>query len=75
MKINMQNPSILFTDIKDLIEKSKQQVAITVNSTMSLLYWQIGKRINDEIEGKERWELYGKEVVSKLWRQLEAEYG
>jgi len=40
-----------------------------------MLYWQIGKRINDEIEGKQRTELYGKEIVATLWRQLSEEYG
>lgn len=64
-----------FNEIKCLIEKSRQQVAVAVNSAMSLLYWQIGKRINEEIEGKNRSELYGKEIVSTLRRQLESEYG
>lgn len=71
----MHTTNPLFDDIKKLIESSKQQLAITVNSTMSFLYWQIGKRINKEIDGKERGELYGKELVSKLWQQLEKEYG
>jgi hypothetical protein len=42
---------------------------------MSMVYWQIGKRINDEIAGKDRTELYGKETVSALLRQLSKEYG
>ena len=65
----------VFNEIRELIEKSRQQISVTVNSAMSLLYWQIGKRINEEIEGKNRSELYGKEIVSTLWRQLESEYG
>ncbi len=32
---------------KTLIEQSRQQVA--VDATMSMLYWQIGKRINSEV--------------------------
>ena len=35
----------LFTSIKALTEQSKQQVALSVNTTMSMLYWQIGKQI------------------------------
>lgn len=50
----------LFTSIKALIEQSKQQVALAVNTTMSMLYWQIGKQINDEIKRHNRAERYGK---------------
>jgi predicted nuclease of restriction endonuclease-like (RecB) superfamily len=39
-----------------------------------MLYWQIGKRINDEIN-KDRSETYGKQIVATLWRQLENDYG
>ena len=65
----------LVSDIKTLIGESKQALAVAVNATLSMLYWQIGKRINDEIEGKDRTEIYGKEIVATLWRQLSEEYG
>ncbi len=65
----------LVDEVKNLIKQSKQEVAVAVNATMSMLYWQIGKRINDEVEGKHRTELYGKEIVATLWRQLSKEYG
>lgn len=54
-------------DIKLLIEQSKQQIAVTVNATISALYWQIGLRINSEILNNQRAE-YGKEIVVKLAR-------
>jgi predicted nuclease of restriction endonuclease-like (RecB) superfamily len=65
----------LISEVRELIEQSRQHVALTVNSAMSMLYWQIGKRINDELEGKDRSDLYGKEIVATLWRQLSEEYG
>lgn len=65
----------LFVEIKQLIEQSRQQVAVAVNSAMSMLYWQIGTRVNDEVEGKNRSEIYGKEIVVALARQLSEEYG
>jgi len=65
----------LITALRDLIAKSRQQVALAVNSSITLLYWQIGKRINEEIDGKNRTERYGKEIVATLWRQLSEEYG
>ena len=39
----------LFENIKNLIEQTKQTVAVAVNSSMTLMYWNIGKTINDEI--------------------------
>lgn len=61
-------------EVKQLIETSRQNVAIAVNSEITLLYWKIGKRINEEILGNERAE-YGKQVVAMLAEQLTADYG
>jgi predicted nuclease of restriction endonuclease-like (RecB) superfamily len=68
-------PKKLFVSIKELIEQSKQEVAVAVNARMSMLYWQIGKRINEEINSQNRTEIYGKQVVASLWRELEVDYG
>ncbi|MBI2259347.1 MAG: DUF1016 domain-containing protein [Flavobacteriia bacterium] len=65
----------LFLEIKSLIEESKQQLALTVNATLSLLYWQIGRRINQELSQYEGGEKYGKQIVATLWRQLASDYG
>lgn len=64
----------LFADIRALIESSKVQVAIAVNSSMTLLYWHIGDRINREFLGGERAE-YGKRVIAQLSQQLTMQYG
>lgn len=64
----------LLSEIRQLIDSSKAQVAIAVNSTMTLLYWHIGKRINREILGGER-AAYGKRIVATLARQLTEVYG
>ena len=39
----------LVQEISLLIEESKQQVFKTVNSALTMLFWQVGKRVNDEI--------------------------
>jgi predicted nuclease of restriction endonuclease-like (RecB) superfamily len=79
MKTKPDNTKIirnnLIADIRTLIDKSKQQVAVVVNSAMSMLYWQIGKRINEEIEGQNRADTYGKEIVATIWKKLSEEYG
>lgn len=64
----------LLTDIRQLIESTKAQVAATVNSAMTLMYWHIGDRINREVLGGER-AAYGKQIVAHLSRQLTERYG
>lgn len=61
-------------DVKQLIEQSKTKVALAINAEISLLYWQVGNRINNEILGNERAE-YGKQVIQTLANQLTEEYG
>jgi predicted nuclease of restriction endonuclease-like (RecB) superfamily len=73
MKTEIENTHLLLA-IKQLIEQGKQQIAISVNTTMSMLYWQIGKRINDDVLQNQRAE-YGKQIVSTLSRHLTQEYG
>lgn len=74
MSIQPQH-SPLFTSIKQLIEESKQQVAVTINATMSMLYWRIGAKINEELAQYDNAEIYGKQIVATLWHQLGIEYG
>jgi len=64
----------LIESIKELIEQTKQHVAITINSTLTMMYWSIGKKINDEILQNKRAD-YGKEIVSTVSRQLQEQYG
>jgi len=69
-----QNISNLFSEIKHLIEGARQAIAVTVNATTTILYWNIGERVNRDILGNKRAE-YGKEVVKSLSRSLTEEYG
>jgi predicted nuclease of restriction endonuclease-like (RecB) superfamily len=64
----------LFGDIRLLIEPAKFHLAQTASTVLATLYWNVGKRIKEEILGNERAE-YGKEIVSALGRQLTADYG
>ena len=64
----------LLIEIRQLIAGTRTRVAVTVNAELTLLYWQIGKRINAEILQGQRAE-YGKQVVATLARQLTDEYG
>lgn len=59
----------LHSDIRSMIEQTRERVAQTVNAGMTLLYWRIGKRIQAEVLQRERAD-YGKRIVSTLSRQL-----
>lgn len=64
----------LLGDIRRLIEQSRSQLAVTVNSALTTLYWQIGERIHREVLNGER-AAYGEQIVLVLAKQLEADYG
>lgn len=65
---------LLFEELTLLIEQSKQKIAHVSNSTLTLLFWHVGKRINEEIlQNKQAG--YGKQIVSTLATQLKTLYG
>lgn len=64
----------LFFEIKNLIETSKNNVAVTVNATISVLYWHVGNRINEEVLKDKRAE-YGEKIIANLSNKLSIEYG
>ena len=69
-----KNIEPLFSNIKQLIEESRNRVAIAVNAEITKLYWDIGSKINIEILKHKRAE-YGKQIVVSLSRQLSMDYG
>ena len=64
----------LLDDIRSLIGQSRSQLAQVANTVLTMLYWQIGKRIQSEVLHNQRAE-YGKQIVAALGRQLANEYG
>jgi len=65
---------VLLDDIRALIKETRAQVATAVNAGLTLLYWQVGKRVRKDILRSER-AAYGDEIVVTLSRQLRTEYG
>jgi predicted nuclease of restriction endonuclease-like (RecB) superfamily len=74
MSVKLPEIAPLFNDIKSLIDSARQRAAVAVNAELTLLYWQVGQRINSEILKGARAE-YGKEVVLTLGKQLTTHYG
>ncbi|MGA2228971.1 MAG: PDDEXK nuclease domain-containing protein [Syntrophobacteraceae bacterium] len=64
----------LVHDIRRMISEARESVAISVNATLTLLYWRIGLRIRQNVL-KERRAEYGAEIVASLSRQLVEEHG
>jgi len=64
----------LIGDIRSLIETARHNIAVTVNTGLTILYWQIGSRIRQDILKEKRAE-YGKEIVVTVSRQLVSAFG
>jgi len=67
-------PANLLTELRGLIDQARQHVAQTANSTLTMLYWNVGRRIQREVLQDGRAE-YGEQIVSTLSTQLSREYG
>lgn len=69
-----QTEQPLLVELRDLIVSARQQVAQAVNTSLTMLYWQVGNRIRREILKEKRAE-YGAEIVQTASAQLEVEFG
>jgi len=67
-------PVGLLPDIREMILAAREHVARQVDSGLVTLYWNLGRRIHQDILQGKRAE-YGEEIVSAMGRQLEAEFG
>src|SRR5436190_10701656 len=64
----------LLSDIRALIVQAREQTARAVNCALVGLYWQIGKRIREDVLRSKRAE-YGQQIAQTLSAQLTAEFG
>jgi len=65
----------VLSDVIDLLESARRASARTINSIMTVTYWEIGRRIvESEQVGAKRAE-YGKQLLKKLSVDLKARFG
>ena len=64
----------LVKELSQLIDESKKQVVVQANSSLTLLFWQVGNRINQFTLQNKR-ATYGKHVIVSISEQLVALYG
>lgn len=75
MTTDLENQNMLIGDIRQIIESGRRQAYASVNATMIVTYWNIGKRIVEEEQHGEARAEYGKRMLELLSRQLIADYG
>ena len=74
MSKELQN-KILFQQVVAVLQNARLQVLRTVNTTMTLTYFEIGRMIvEEEQNGKDRAD-YGKQILKGLSEQLTNEFG
>jgi len=74
MKLLAPQDTALVADIRQLIDSARQRTAVAVNAELTLLYWQVGRRIQAEVLKGER-AAYGQQIVPALAAQLTTAYG
>ena len=66
--------SKLYSDICQIINQTRSNVATYANSELIMMNWSVGKRIKDDVLFNAR-AAYGKQMVKRLAQKLTAEYG
>ena len=72
--INENEINSLYSNIKELIEQSRNRVYKTVNTEMIKLYWNIGRMIVEKQEGNKRAK-YGDFLIEKISKKLIENFG
>ena len=67
-------PDSLLSDVRELIQQTREGVARAIDSGLVLLYWHVGQRIRRDILKEKRAE-YGKQILHALSAKLTAEFG
>ncbi len=69
----VRTPTLL-SELRALIEQARLHVAQTANSTLTLLYWQVGDRLRQEVLNNGR-AGYGQQTLATLSQELVRDYG
>lgn len=74
MSVEKNEYQDLLNELVVLIEKTKSQVNSYVNSSLTVLFWQVGKRIlSDNLQNKRA--AYGQQIVVTVSRELVEKFG
>ena len=73
MKSPLKNHAF-FNELTEIIVFGKKDIELSINRTITNVYWQIGNRINKEILNDKRAE-YGKQIIKHVSEFLVAHFG
>lgn len=65
---------LLFQEVRQMIDVARYRAASAINAEITLLYWQVGKRIQTEVLQGQRAE-YGQQIINTLSQKLTQLYG
>ncbi len=75
-KLNcLPTTSNITTDIRLILTEARHITARAVNSAMVIAYWMIGRRIVIEEQNGEDVATYGEQILKRLSKELEEEFG
>ena len=72
---NKPSNTKFFSQIVDLLQSARSKVVKTVNQTMVLTYFEIGRMIVEEEQGGKERAGYGKQILKELSKVLTREFG
>ena len=72
---NKPSNTRFYSQILDLLKSARNQVVRSVNQTMVLTYFEIGKMLVEEEQGGKERAGYGKKVIKELSEVLTKEFG
>jgi hypothetical protein len=64
----------LFGELKDLIVRARERVAVQVNQALVMTYWQIGRKLETEVLQRDS-HRYGEATMTRLAERLTQEFG
>ena len=64
----------LYKGVSDIIDNARQEVVVYVNKHSDLMFWHIGRYINEDM-GYKQYSAYGSKILATLSQRLTARYG
>ena len=72
---NIEQNSHFYEEIKALLHAARSYVYTAINETMTMTYWQVGRRIVEEEQQGQARAGYGKTLLKNLSSELAKEFG
>ncbi|HEY8782819.1 MAG TPA: DUF1016 N-terminal domain-containing protein [Mucilaginibacter sp.] len=68
-----QHTHTIFRGVQHIIENARKKAAVFLNAETTLLYWQVGNYINQQLIHNDRAE-YRAKIIATLSQQLSVQY-